>query len=71
MPSAVWPIRHADITVEFLRGLTEGFGESVGQLRFAILPPGLSLPEVIRRDGIESVRTRLVQTKPLSELLGV
>lgn len=68
--SAIWPIRHADITVEFLRSLTEGCGQSIGQLRFAILPPGLRLPEVIRREGLDSVRTRLAGAKPLTELLG-
>ncbi len=70
VPSAIWPIRHADITVEFLRYLTEGCSRSHGQLRFAILPSGLRLPEVIRREGIESVRARLAQGKPLRELLG-
>ncbi|WHZ25102.1 MAG: hypothetical protein OJF47_004214 [Nitrospira sp.] len=68
--TAIWPIRQTDITVEFLRGLTEGFGRSVGQLRFAILPPGLRLPEVIRREGLDSVRARLAEAKPLRELLG-
>lgn len=68
--TAIWPVRHADLTVEFLRGLSEGSGRSVGQLRFAILPSGLRLPEVIRREGIESVRARLAQAKPLRELLG-
>jgi len=67
---AIWPIRHADITVEFLRGLTEGCGQSIGQLHFAILPPGLRLPEVIRREGLDSVRARLAGAKPLTELLG-
>ncbi len=68
--TAIWPIRQDDITVEFLRGLTEKYGRSVGQLYFAILPPGLRLPEVIRRDGIHSVRARLAKAKPLRELLG-
>lgn len=68
--TAIWPIRQADITVEFLRGLTESFGRSVGQLRFAILPSGLRLPEVIRQEGIESVRARLARAKPLKDLLG-
>ncbi len=68
--TAIWPIRHDDITVEFLRGLTEGFGRSAGQLHFAILPPGLRLSEVIRREGMESVRARLAQAKPLRALLG-
>lgn len=68
--TAIWPIRQTDITVEFLRGLAEGFGRSVGQLRFAILPPGLRLPEVIRREGLDSVRARLAEAKPLRELLG-
>ncbi len=68
--TAIWPVRHADITVDFLRCLIDGCGRSAEQLRFAILPPGLRLPEVIRRDGIESVRARLVQAKPLRELLG-
>ncbi len=70
VPSAIWPIRHADITVEFLRGLTEKYGRSVGQLYFAILPPGLRLPEVIRREGLDSVRARLAGAKPLKYLLG-
>ncbi len=68
--TAIWPIRQADITVEFLRGLTDGFGRSAGQLHFAILPPGLRLPEVIRQEGIESVRARLARAKPLRDLLG-
>ncbi len=68
--SAIWPIRQADITVEFLHGLTEKYGRSVGQLHFAILPPGLRLPEVIRQEGIESLRARLVRAKPLRQLLG-
>ena len=67
---AIWPIRQDDSTVEFLRCLTEGFGRSVRQLRFAILPPGLRLPEVFRREGIESVHARLAGAKPLRELLG-
>ena len=68
--AAIWPIRQADITVEFLRGLTESFGRSAGQLHFAILPTGLRLPEVIRREGLNSVRARLAQAKPVTELLG-
>ena len=68
--SAIWPIRQADITVEFLRGLTEGCGQSIGQLHFAILPPELRLPKVSRREGLDSVRTRLAGAKPLTELLG-
>jgi len=70
VPSAIWPIRQDDITVEFVRCLTEGCGRSAGQLQFAILPPGLRLPEVIQRDGIESVRARLARAKPLKDLLG-
>lgn len=68
--SAIWPIRDADIIVEFIRGLTEECGQSIEQLRFAILPPGLRLPEVIRREGLDSVRARLAGAKPLTELLG-
>lgn len=68
--TAIWPIRQADITVEFLRGLTESFGRSAGQLHFATLPTGLRLPEVIRREGLDSVRARLAKAKPLRELLG-
>lgn len=71
VPRAIWSIRHADITVEFLRCLTEGCARSVGQVHFAILPPGLRLPEVIRGEGIESVRARLAGAKPVREWLGV
>jgi len=69
--TAIWPIRQDGITVEFLRGLTEGFGRSAGQLHFAILPPGLRLPDVISREGLNSVRARLAHAKPLSKLLGI
>lgn len=68
--TAIWPIRQADITVEFLSGLTESFGRSAGQLHFVALPTGLRLPEVIRREGLNSVRARLAQAKPVTELLG-
>ena len=68
--SAIWPIRQDDITVEFFRYLIEECSQSVGQLHFAILPPGLRLPEVIRREGLDSLRARLAGAKPSRELLG-
>ena len=70
VPSAIWPIRQDDITVEFLHDLIDGCGRSVGQLRFAVLPPGLRLPEVIGREGLNSLRARLARAKPLRDLLG-
>lgn len=68
--TAIWPIRQDDITVEFFRYLIEECSQSVGQLHFAILPPGLRLPEVIRREGLDSLRARLAGAKPSRELLG-
>lgn len=70
VPSAIWPIRQDDITVEFLHDLIDGCGRSVGQLRFAVLPPGLRLPEVIGREGLNSLRARIARAKPLRDLLG-
>jgi DNA primase len=69
--SAIWPIRQADVTVEFLRHLLKCSNQSIGRLRFMVLPPGTRLSELIRREGVEAVRGRLAEAKSLREWFGV